>query len=131
MSKKSLKQLYPEIMFENIFVTEGGWAKWLDAGDLACKELLSYLPAYKNQPGVLKKIKEKFQGLKDTLLELVKPMDNTRNVICHGDPWIGNILFTYKNNIPQQVSINIKQFKKIPRNHSEIILILTCMIMKS
>lgn len=67
-------------------------------------KLIELIPKYKNSPKIAK-IKLQFPKICSKLLELVEPSKKYRNVLCHGDLWINNLMFKYDEEKPIECKI--------------------------
>lgn len=60
-------------------------------------ELIEKIPKYQEN---YEKICEKFPKLMKKIFEFVKPSKVYKNVVCHGDLWCNNLMFSYRMNQP-------------------------------
>ncbi|XP_034244034.1 uncharacterized protein LOC117646861 [Thrips palmi] len=98
--QKRLPDMFPEYMYEVLFPASGRTETWWRMGLRAARALLPLLPQYKEDPGVLRRLQDKFDGLGDALLKCFQADPRRRNVMCHGDAWISNFLFKQNQGTP-------------------------------
>lgn len=100
-SKRSLREAYPEAMFENVFSKEVKFSRFVHFGLISAHDLVPHMPEYKGKdPTVIKAVQEKVMGFVEQVMGFIERNGDTLHVMCHGDPWISNFIFKYEDNVP-------------------------------
>lgn len=95
---------YQDFLLEGFFREDKNYLgyKWHIAsqkGVLAVIDKMDESETFKND------FKNKFKELGEKCFEIIKPTKKFRNVVCHGDLWMKNVLFRYENNIPVECKL--------------------------
>lgn len=65
--------------------------------------------------------KEKLSQLAKNAYDVMKPSDEYRNALCHGDLWAKNVLFRYEDNIPVECKlIDFQLIRYLPPAHDAL-----------
>jgi thiamine kinase-like enzyme len=67
-------------------------------------KLIELIPKYKISQN-LQKIQGSFPKICEKLLKFVEPSKKFRNILCHGDLWINNLMFKYEAEKPIECKI--------------------------
>lgn len=77
-----------------VYIQGKSW-EWMQSSFSAFPNLLKILPKYKDDEEMCRRISEKLPMVHQTSLDLVRRSERFRNVVCHGDLWSNNIMFTH------------------------------------
>ncbi|XP_050306812.1 uncharacterized protein LOC126743656 [Anthonomus grandis grandis] len=95
----SLYDIYQEYLDEKLLVYDGIIAKMIDNNIIALMYMLEKFPDLaENINMVPDKVKEVIKDIAYSVLSVGKKSDHIRNVINHGDLYVGNTLIKYRNN---------------------------------
>ncbi|GLG98278.1 Uncharacterized protein GBIM_04862, partial [Gryllus bimaculatus] len=83
-----------EVMFTDAFPNI--LSNYIASAVRPIKTLVALMPKYKDSPRYTD-IMQRADHLPRIAQKLVKPSDKFRNVLCHGDVWINNIMFRYSS----------------------------------
>ncbi|XP_067007874.2 uncharacterized protein [Anabrus simplex] len=88
---------YSTSLTENFIVNEGeNRVKfWFLSSLDALNSLVPHLTKYGKQSKHYQEVKQKFRATCENIVNFVKPSKKYKNVICHGDLWSNNIMFSY------------------------------------
>lgn len=99
-----MSERFPDILIETAYQRIGDGSGWVSVGaNLAgsIAERLGFDPA-------------KIHNAYNKLLDFIKPSKKHRNVICHGDLWSNNLMFSDSSPMPKCVLIDFQVIRYAP-----------------
>lgn len=114
MSKKlgktfQLTDKYGDYLKESYFKNDENYLGF-KANIASLKGIMFIIDMMEDSSEEKENLKRKFQEFSEKCFEIVCPTNKFRNVLCHGDLWLKNILFRYESDEPTECKIVDFQF---------------------